>query len=245
MNIFYEEEGTFKIGSVMADNVASLQVEALHGKRSKIKADKVLLKFELPLAGFMEAAQDIAADMDLDFLWECCGEDEFSFADLGKDYFGHAPSPIEAAGLLLKLHGAPMYFYKKGKGKYKAATAETLKLALASEEKRRQALVLAEHAALERRVAGLHPEIVGCCISPTKNSLEFKALDRACETAHLTPAVAGKCGIRFARFPLQALPVRAFPRNKLRRLRRGAGNPRRAGKRCVGLQHRRCHHHRN
>ena len=200
MNLFYEEEGTFRIGSVMADNVASLQVEALHGKRSKIKADKVLLKFEQPLAGFMEAAQDIAADIDVDFLWECCGEDEFSFTDLGKDYFGHAPSPTESAGLLLKLHSAPMYFYKKGKGKYKAATAETLKLALASEEKkRRQALVLAEHAAQLAQgelPPEFTPEIVDRLLyQPDKNTLEYKALERACETAHLTPAkLLEKCG---------------------------------------------------
>ena len=200
MNLFYEDEGTFKIGSVMADNVTSFQVEALHGKRSKIKADKVLLKFELPLAGFMEAAQEIAAGIDQDFLWECCSEDEFAFADLGKDYFGHAPSPMEAAGLLLKLHGAPMYFYKRGKGKYKAATAETLKLALASEEKkRRQALLLAEHAAqlaLGELPAEFTPEIVDRLLyAPDKNTLEFKALDMACETAHQTPAkLLEKCG---------------------------------------------------
>jgi len=36
MNVFYEEDGGFKVGSILADNTASLQVEAPHGKRSKI-----------------------------------------------------------------------------------------------------------------------------------------------------------------------------------------------------------------
>ena len=35
MNIFYEEEGSFKVGAILADNDTSLQVEAPHGKRSK------------------------------------------------------------------------------------------------------------------------------------------------------------------------------------------------------------------
>ncbi len=31
MNVFYEEDGGFKVGAVMADNGSSLQVEATHG----------------------------------------------------------------------------------------------------------------------------------------------------------------------------------------------------------------------
>ena len=43
MNIFYEEDGSFKVGSIMTDNDTSLQVESTHGKRSKIKSSNVLL----------------------------------------------------------------------------------------------------------------------------------------------------------------------------------------------------------
>ncbi len=46
MNVFYEEEGTFKVGAVLADNDTSLQVEAPHGKRSKVKAGNVLFRFD-------------------------------------------------------------------------------------------------------------------------------------------------------------------------------------------------------
>ena len=42
MNVFYEEDGEFKVGAVLADNDTSLQVEAPHGKRSKVKASTVL-----------------------------------------------------------------------------------------------------------------------------------------------------------------------------------------------------------
>ena len=37
MNVFYEERGTFKVGTILSSNMTSLQVEAPHGKRSKIK----------------------------------------------------------------------------------------------------------------------------------------------------------------------------------------------------------------
>ncbi|MBS4097276.1 MAG: RNB domain-containing ribonuclease [Sulfuricella sp.] len=200
MNILYEEDGAFKIGSVMTDNVTSLQVEALHGKRSKIKADKVLLKFEVPLSGFMEAAQAIADDIELDFLWECCGTEEIGFADMARDYCGHAPSPAESAGLLLKLHSAPMYFYRKGKGRFKAAPEENLKAALAGEEKkRRQAEQVASYVA--QLTAGKLPaeftaEVVDKLLyQPDKNTLECKALLEACETAKQTPVkLLDQCG---------------------------------------------------
>ena len=48
MNVFYEEEGELRAGSVLADNTTSLQVEAPHGKRSKVKASNVLFRFEAP-----------------------------------------------------------------------------------------------------------------------------------------------------------------------------------------------------
>src|SRR5688572_16426907 len=61
MNVFYEEEGSFKVGAIIADNDSSLQVEAPHGKRSKIKSAAVLLRFAEPALGaFMDAAQRVA-----------------------------------------------------------------------------------------------------------------------------------------------------------------------------------------
>ncbi len=200
MNVFYEEDGGFKVGAVLADNTTSLQVEAPHGKRSKIKAGSVLLKFEKPaLSEFMEQAQQVADELDADFLWECSNQDEFGFADLGLEYFGHAPSTVEAAGLLIKLHGSPMHFYKKGKGHYKAAPEDSLKAALASvERKRLQALQQAEYT---EKLTGfscpeaLLPQINMLLYRPDKNTIEYKALEQACHDTGLTPPkLLEKCG---------------------------------------------------
>ena len=200
MNVFYEEEGTFKVAAVLADNDTSLQVEAAHGKRSKIKSSAVLLRFEQPaLSAFADAAQHVAAEVDVDFLWQCCGTGEFAFDALGKEYFGHAPSALESAGLLYRLHGSPMYFYKKGKGRYKAAPADALKAALASIDKKR---VQAEQRQLwcDELVAGRLPEsfaplVAKLLYGPDKNTLEWKALEAACEQSKLSPArLMARCG---------------------------------------------------
>ena len=200
MNVFYEEEGGFKVGAILADNGTSLQIEASHGKRSKIKASAVLLRFEQPALGaFMGSAQHVADGVDVDFLWQCCGTDEFAFDVLGKEYFGHSPDAPESAGLLLKLHSAPMYFYKRGKGRYKAAPADALKAALAIVEKKRlqaeQKQRYVDALTAGRLPDEFQPLIPTLLYAPDKNSMEWKALDAACQELKLAPQrVLAKCG---------------------------------------------------
>ncbi len=111
MQLLYEEDGDLKVGAVLAQAPASFQVESPHGRRTKIKAASVLLAFERPSgAELLAAAQAFAAGLDAAFLWECSGAREFAFQDLAREYVGHEPSPVEAAGVLLKLHAAPIYF---------------------------------------------------------------------------------------------------------------------------------------
>src|SRR6266481_10021526 len=116
MNVLYEEDGGFKVGRVMEDIGTSLQVEAATGKRSKIKGGNVLLRFEGTLAELLPHAEALAADIDPQFLWEVSGDAEFGFQQLAEEYCGHVPQPFEAAAAALKVHGAPMFFYKRGKG---------------------------------------------------------------------------------------------------------------------------------
>ena len=167
-----------------------MQVEATHGKRSKIKSANVLLKFNEALAGFMEQAQAGADEIDADFLWQCCGEPEFGFEEIAKEYYGHAPNPVEAAAVVIRLHSAPMYFYRKGKGRYKAAPEESLKAALASHERKR---IQAEHMALwvaemqaGKLPAALADKLEMLLYAPDKNALEWKALDEASGITHLS-----------------------------------------------------------
>ncbi len=189
--VFYEEDGGFKVAAVMADNDTSLQVEAPHGKRSKIKSSAVMLRFEQPsLAEFMPLVEKEAHSLDVDFLWECCGENDFTFVDLGRDYYGHVPTPVESAAVLTRLHGAPMYFYKRGKGRYKAAPQEALKAALAGAERKRQQDALKVHYAQALQKGEL-PEAFKAMLQdllykPDKNSLEYKALDAAATAAKQT-----------------------------------------------------------
>jgi exoribonuclease-2 len=219
MNVLYEESGAFKSGTVLADNDSSLQVEAPHGKRSKIKATAVLLRFEQPApAELMSEAETHAAGVDTEFLWECSGQGEFGFEALARDYFGHAPNAVEAAGILFKLHAAPMYFYRKGKGRYRAAPADILKAALAGQEKKRRAQQQVDAWAKELEEGGL-PEPVraalpGLLYKPDRNSAEVKAVEKASEAAGLSVprlleragAIASTHGYHLDRFLFECFP---------------------------------------
>ena len=90
MNVLFEEDGGFKAGSVMADNDSSLQVEMPTGKRSKIKAATVLLRFEKPsAAALLDQATPLAEEIEAEFLWECVNDGEFSFLDFAALATGH------------------------------------------------------------------------------------------------------------------------------------------------------------
>jgi exoribonuclease-2 len=200
MNILYEEDGSFKVGSIMADNTTSLQVENVSGKRSKVKATNVMLRFAQPgLAEFLPQAEALAETIEVDFLWECCPPDEFGSEQIAAEYFGHAPNPLEAAAALIRLHNAPIYFHKKGKGRYRAAPPDVLKAALAGAEKKRQQLALQARYTEQLCRFELPDEFAGrlaqLLYKPDRNTLEVKALEAACAATHLSAThLLHRCG---------------------------------------------------
>jgi exoribonuclease II len=201
MQLLYEEDGEFKVGTVLAQAPASFQVESPHGRRAKVKSSMVLLRFERPAAAELLAeAGRFAAGLDTDFLWQCSGQGEFGFEALAREYVGREPSAAEAAGVLLKLHSAPMHFHRRGRGRYQAAPEEILKLALASAEKKRRAQEqVADWARRLARfdcpapLAALRDELL---YAPDRNKPETKALEQACKETGLSPArLLERCGL--------------------------------------------------
>ena len=185
MNIFYEESGQFKVAAIVQKNDATYQVDTQHGKRTKVKANNVFAEFDGDMAAFLENAQAQAADIDTDLLWEVCGEEEFSAEAIAEEYYGHAPTKTELAATLIALYAAPMYFYKKAKGVFKAAPEETLKQALAAIERKKQqdAQIDAWAEALKR--GEMPPEIAAdlktILHAPDKQSLTYKAFTKAAD----------------------------------------------------------------
>lgn len=201
MNVLYEEEGELRVGAVLARTPASFQVESPHGRRSKIKATSVVLSFERPSAGeLLAAARSFAEGLDTDFLWQCRKGAEFGFEELARDYVGREPAPAEAAGVLLKLHSAPMYFYRRGRGRYQAAPEETLRLALAGLEKKQrlQERIAAWAASIARfecppEIAALRDELL---YEGSRAKPEARALEQACAQTGLSAAqLFRRCGL--------------------------------------------------
>ena len=190
--VLFEEDGAFRVGTILAEAGASFQVEAAHGKRSKVKAASILMRFDgQALAGFMPEAQKLAEPIDPKFLWEVCGGDEFAFDALAREYFGRAPTPQEAVAVALALHSHPMYFYKRGKGRYQGAPEENLKAALAGADKKRRQQEQVDAWAAEL-AAGRVPEPLAAKLDtllfkPDKMTLEWRALDQAATALGMSP----------------------------------------------------------
>ena len=201
MQILYEEEGDLKVGAVLAQAPASFHVESPHGRRSKVKAAHVLLSFERPAGNeLLVEAERFAAELDIDFLWQCSGSREFGFQELAREYVGREPTPVEAAGVLIKLHAAPIFFNRRGRGRFQAAPEETLKLALAGIEKKKrvQERIAAWAGALAHfecppEIAALKDELL---YAPERNKPETKAFEQACRETGLAPArLLERCGL--------------------------------------------------
>jgi exoribonuclease-2 len=219
MHILFEEDNAFKAGSILADNETSLQVEMPSGKRVKIKAAQELLRFAAPApAQLMAEAETLAAELDVAFLWEVAGEAEFAFRDLAREYFGGEPAAPQAVSLLFALQSAPVYFHRKGKGRFRKAPPEILAAALAALEKKRQQAKAIETwvDALKRSELpdALLPFAETLLAKPDRNKPEIKAFEAAAaELACSMPELLLRVGalkspyeVHLRRFLLEQFP---------------------------------------
>jgi len=187
MQLFFEEDGSFKAGAILKQDGNAYQVELPSGKRTKVKGGHVFFSFDgVAAATLLEQAQKSAAELDPGFLWEVAPDDEFSYEQIADEYFS-TPSAIDKAAMMLALHGNPVYFYRKGRGRYRKAPEDILKRALEAVERKRQ---LEERRAqmVQMMVRGELPEEIArapyaLLLHPDKNAIDWKALnDAAAET---------------------------------------------------------------
>ena len=132
---------------------------------------------------------------------------------------------VEATAVLLALHSAPVYFHRKGKGRFRKAPPDILAAALAGLEKKRQQALAIERMVGELKEFRLPPEIGALTdallYKPDRNKPETKAFETACAETGLSAAhLLFKCGAIKSPYylPLPALPARALPaRHRLSR----------------------------
>jgi len=192
MYALFDDAGKFLAGRVMSESDTSTQVELDSGKRVKVKAANLLLKFEKPgPAELIAEGQRLAAEIDLDLAWEFAPEAEFGFADLARDYFNAGAGPAQQAAALFRLFEAPHYFRRAGKGQFKKAPEETVKAALLGIERKKQ-LAIQINAWADELLAGQCPDPVReqlykILFKPDKNAPEYKAVVEASHRAQRAP----------------------------------------------------------
>jgi exoribonuclease-2 len=193
MFALFEEAGKFMAGRILSEAEASTQVELDSGKRIKVKAANLLLKFEKPApAVLLQEAQALSESIDLNLAWEFSPETEFGFADLAHDYFSDSASTTELVASLIKLFEAPHYFRRAGKGRFRKASADIVAQALAAIEKKKQVQAQIQNWAtdLAQNVcpAPIREQLYKILFRPDKNAPEYKAVveaSRATQTAPL------------------------------------------------------------
>ncbi len=192
MFLLFEEAGKFVAGRVLSEAEASVQVELDSGKRVKVKGANILLKFEKPApAQLLSEASLISQSIELDLAWEFAPEAEFGFADIAREYFSADASTSQQVGALIRLYEAPHYFRRAGKGRFKKASAETVQLALAGIEKKKQILVQIELWSQDlirgECPAPIKEQLYKILFRPDKNAPEYKAVVEASRASQIAP----------------------------------------------------------
>jgi exoribonuclease II len=200
MYALFEEAGKFQTGRILSEADSSAQIELESGKRVKVKAANLLLKFEKPSpADLMRDAQALSATIELDLAWEFAPEDEFGFADLAREYFSAQATLTEQTAALFRLFEAPHYFRRAGKGRFKKASAEVIAQALAGIEKKKQIQAQIEDWAAELGQgtcpAPIQSQLYKILFKPDKNAPEYKAVVEAARATQTAPlALLQKAG---------------------------------------------------
>ena len=225
MFLLFEEAGKHLAGRVLSETDSSAQVELDSGKRVKVKAANMLLKFEKPApAELVSTAQALSQSIELELAWEFAPEEEFDFHDLARDYFQANPTLVEQAAALFRLFEAPHYFRRAGKGRFRKASADILAQALAAIEKKKQVALQVEQW-VQTLSAGQCPEpirdqLYKILFKPDKNAPEYKAVVEASRATHLGPlellqkvgAIDSPYQFHWRRFLLESFPKgTAFP----------------------------------
>lgn len=203
MNLVYEEGGDIKIATVQSGagsgDAESWQATSLSGKKIKLKAKEVWLRFEKPEAQLvMNEAQVLSKEIDLQLLWDCAPTEEFGFVDVSQEYFGSQATVVQQVALAIALQGAPVYFRRKGRGRFQRAPEEQLQAGLAAIERKQKELEL-QSVWQQEFVAGKFPEKLRpltnqLLFSPDKNSSAYKALTAACaETGESAAQLMIRC----------------------------------------------------
>ncbi|HOZ65135.1 MAG TPA: RNB domain-containing ribonuclease, partial [Burkholderiaceae bacterium] len=192
MFLLFEEAGKFLAGRVLSEAESSAQVELDSGKRVKVKAAAMLLKFDKPApAQMVAAAQAMSETIELEMAWEFSPDEEFGFADLARDYFSAQATLEQQAGMLFRLFEAPHYFRRAGKGRFRKAPADIIALALAAIEKKKQVQLQIDQWVAELSAgqcpAAIREQLYKILFKPDKNAPEYKAVVDASRATHIAP----------------------------------------------------------
>jgi exoribonuclease-2 len=188
----FDDAGKFHAGRVLSEAESSLQIELDSGKRVKVKAAHVLLRFDQPApAELLASAQLLAQEIDLDLAWEFAPDEEFGFVDLARDYFDRHAGIDKQAAALLRLFEAPHYFRRAGKGRFRKASEETVKAALLGIQRKQQLAAQIDQWAGEI-AAGHCPlpvrdQLYRILFRPDKNAAEYKAVVEATRRTQRSP----------------------------------------------------------
>jgi exoribonuclease-2 len=166
----------------------------------------------------LSEAAALSQTIELELAYEFASDEEFGFADLAKDYFSDGAGTVQQVAALLRLHEAPHYFRRGGKGRYRKAPAEIVQQALLAIEKKKQVQAQIEAWSAELMAgacpAPIREQLYKILFRPDKNTPEYKAVVEASKSSQTAPldllqnagAIASAWDFHWQRFLFDLFP---------------------------------------
>ena len=204
MHLLYEEDGELRIATPLSSSGSgdsqTWQANALSGKHLKLKSKDVWLQFDhADPSALLDEAKQITKTIDLQLLWDCVPDEEFLFSTIAQEYFGDRVGSAQLVGLAIALQGAPVYFRRKGRGRFMRAPAEQLQaglLAIERKKKEQEQQKIWQMELVEGRLPEeIRSQVRSLLFHPDKNSNAYKVFHGACEQTGEHPAkLMMRCG---------------------------------------------------
>ena len=192
MNVFFEEDGAFKVGTVLADNNTSLQVEnparQAHQGQGRPSAGPIRARPAFAVHGGCAEARCRRSIRPS--CGSAAGESEFAFDQLGREYFGRQPTPCGTGRAAAAPARDAHAFLQEGQGPLQGRARRCpeggAREHRAQEKAGGAAGTLLSNSCALRASRGIQACARELLYQPDKAPIEFKALEQAAAQAHMS-----------------------------------------------------------
>ncbi len=192
MYIFFLDKNNSCTGTVNSEFDKKIEITLPSGEKKRIHKNKTPhILFTDSTTNIIEKSEQIFSNLNINCVWKVAPKEEFTVCELNNIFFAEKKSIIQKAALLMCLIRNPIFFKKKENGIFTSVSKQIIDSALRSKKLKEQRLE-DEQLLVDEILDGKLPKKIRemgmkLLFEADKNSIELRALKRACVCLNSTP----------------------------------------------------------